>query len=99
MRRTQNRAAAAGIVVSVINGGPYGLHTLLAHGSGLTTLYAHQSSTKVKAGQSVQAGQTIGAVGTTGWSTGPHLHFEVRIDGTAYDPLGWFGKAKKKVNC
>jgi len=96
---TSIRAAAAGIVVSVINGGPYGLHTLLAHGSGLTTLYAHQSSTKVKAGQSVQAGQTIGAVGTTGWSTGPHLHFEVRIDGTAYDPLGWFGKAKKKVNC
>lgn len=96
---TPIHAAAAGIVVSVINGGPYGLHTLIAHGSGLTTMYAHQSSTKVKAGQSVKAGQTIGAVGTTGWSTGPHLHFEVRIDGTAYDPLGWFGKAKKKVNC
>ena len=96
---TPIHAAASGIVVSVINGGPYGLHTLIAHGSGLTTMYAHQSSTKVKSGQSVSSGQTIGAVGTTGWVTGPHLHFEVRIDGTAYDPLGWFGKSKKKVNC
>jgi murein DD-endopeptidase MepM/ murein hydrolase activator NlpD len=96
---TSIRAAAAGIVVSVLNGGPYGLHTLLAHGSGLTTMYAHQSSTKVKSGQSVTAGQIIGAVGTTGWVTGPHLHFEVRIDGTAYDPLGWFGRSKKKVGC
>lgn len=96
---TAIRAAASGIVVSVESGGPYGLHTLVAHGSGLTTMYAHQNSTKVKAGRSVTAGQVIGTVGTTGWVTGPHLHFEVRIDGTAYDPLGWFGRAKKKVNC
>lgn len=96
---TPIHAAASGIVVSVINGGPYGLHTLLAHGSGLTTMYAHQSWAGVKSGQSVTKGQVIGKVGTTGWSTGPHLHFEVRIDGTAYDPRGWFGMAKKKVNC
>jgi murein DD-endopeptidase MepM/ murein hydrolase activator NlpD len=96
---TPIHAAASGIVVSVLSGGPYGLHTLLAHGSGLTTMYAHQSAAKVKAGQSVTAGQVIGLVGTSGWVTGPHLHFEVRIDGTAYDPLGWFGHSKKKVGC
>lgn len=96
---TAIHAAASGIVVSVLNGGPYGIHTLIAHGSGLTTMYAHQSSAGVKAGQSVTKGQVIGKVGSTGWSTGPHLHFEVRIDGTAYDPRGWFGMAKKKVGC
>ena len=96
---TPIHAAASGIVVSVINGGPFGLHTLLAHGSGLTTMYAHQGVAKVKAGQSVAEGQTIGLIGHTGWVTGPHLHFEVRIDGTAYDPLGWFGHSKKKVSC
>ena len=85
--------------MSVLNSGPYGLHTLLTHGSELTTMYAHQSSSKVKAGQSVTKGQIIGLVGTTGWSTGPHLHFEVRINGTAYDPLGWFGKSKTAVKC
>ena len=92
-------AAADGIVVSVINGGPDGLHTLLAHGSGLTTLYAHQSVALVKAGQHVKRGQVIGHVGATGWATGPHLHFEVRIDGTAYDPRGWFGMAKVPIRC
>ena len=96
---TPIHVAADGIVVSVLNGGAYGLHTLVAHGSGLTTMYAHQSATSVKGGQSVKKGQTIGKVGSTGWSTGPHLHFEVRIDGTAYNPLGWFGSSKTKVNC
>lgn len=96
---TAIKSAAAGIVVSVQNGGAYGLHTLIAHGSGLTTMYAHQSRANVKKGQSVSAGQKIGEVGSTGWSTGPHLHFEVRIDGTAYNPLGWFGSSKTKVNC
>ena len=96
---TTIKAAADGIVVSVLNGGAYGLHTLIAHGSGLTTMYAHQTRTNVKQGQSVSMGQKIGEVGSTGWSTGPHLHFEVRIDGTAYDPRGWFGGSKTKVNC
>ncbi len=98
-RGTPIHAAADGIVVSVINGGAYGLHTLIAHGSGLTTMYAHQTSAYVKSGQTVKAGQTIGTVGSTGWSTGPHLHYEVRIDGTAYDPRGWYGASKRKVNC
>ncbi len=96
---TPIHAAASGIVVSVLDGGPYGLHTLLTHGSGLTTMYAHQSAAKVKAGQSVTKGQVIGLVGHSGWATGPHLHFEVRINGTAYDPLGWYGKSKTAVKC
>ena len=73
--------------------------TLTDIGSGLTTMYAHQTSAYVKSGQTVKAGQTIGTVGSTGWSTGPHLHYEVRIDGTAYDPRGWYGASKRKVNC
>ena len=96
---TTIKAAASGVVVSVINSGAYGLHTLITHGSGLTTMYAHQSKATVSAGQKVTAGQKIGAVGSTGWSTGPHLHFEVRINGTAYNPMGWFGGSKTKVNC
>lgn len=98
-RGTPIHAAADGVVVSVINGGAYGLHTLIAHGSGLTTMYAHQTSATVRSGQMVKAGQTIGTVGSTGWSTGPHLHYEVRIDGTAYDPRGWYGGSKRKVSC
>ena len=98
-RGTPIHAAADGIVVSVISGGAYGLHTLIAHGSGLTTMYAHQTSSYVRSGQTVKAGQTIGTVGSTGWSTGPHLHYEVRIDGAAYDPRGWYGGSKRKVNC
>lgn len=96
---TTIKAASDGIVVSVLNGGAYGKHTLIAHGSGLTTMYAHQLTTSVRPGQTVSAGQKIGEVGSTGWSTGPHLHFEVRIDGTAYNPMGWFGGSKTKVNC
>ncbi len=95
---TPIHVAASGVVVSVLNGGPYGLHTLVAHGSGMTTLYAHQSASKVRAGESVKAGQVIGLVGSTGWVTGPHLHFEVRIDGNAYDPRGWFGGRKTPIS-
>ena len=71
--------------------------TVVDHGSGLTTWYAHQSSFGVSPGQSVTRGQVIGAVGSTGLSTGPHLHFNVAIDGVAYDPMGWFGGSKRTV--
>ena len=47
----------------------------------------------------VAPGETIGLVGSTGWSTGPHLHFEIRISGELYDPMGWFGGKKSKVSC
>lgn len=89
-------AAAAGTVVDVNgNAGPaYGNYVTVDHG-GVYTLYAHLSSVSVSVGQSVTAGQTIGAVGSTGNSSGPHLHFEVRNDPTAFnagvflDPVAW----------
>ncbi len=83
----------------ISDGGPYGLATLIAHADGLTTFYAHQSSVSASEGQRVEAGEVIGAVGTSGWVTGPHLHFEVRLGGTAYDPMGWFGGSKSPVSC
>jgi murein DD-endopeptidase MepM/ murein hydrolase activator NlpD len=72
---------------------------MLAHGGGMVTFYAHLSSVNVSVGQVVTKGQTVGGVGSTGWSTGPHLHFEVRIDGAPYDPRGWFGGARTRVYC
>jgi murein DD-endopeptidase MepM/ murein hydrolase activator NlpD len=96
---TPIRAAAAGVVVSVQNGGPYGLHTLIQHGSGISTMYAHQSTSSVSPGQKVAQGDVIGTVGSTGWSTGPHLHFEVHVNGTPFDPMGWFGGTKAPVRC
>ncbi len=80
-------AAAAGTVVSAGAQGGYGSCVIVDHGSGLATLYAHLSSISVTAGASVAAGQRVGAVGSTGASTGPHLHFEVREDGTPVNPV------------
>ncbi|MGH2724483.1 MAG: murein hydrolase activator EnvC family protein [Actinomycetota bacterium] len=80
-------AAEKGTVVSAGYNGGYGNATVIDHGGGLATLYAHQSSFAVSSGQSVKRGQTIGSVGTTGWSTGCHLHFEVRVNGTPVDPV------------
>ena len=81
------RAAAAGTVVSASVRGGYGNATIIDHGGGLATLYAHQSEFAVIPGQVVKAGQVIGKVGSTGLSTGPHLHFEVRVRGVPVDPL------------
>lgn len=81
------RAAAAGTVVSASVRGGYGNATIIDHGGGLATLYAHQSEFAVVPGQVVKAGQVIGKVGSTGLSTGPHLHFEVRVRGVPVDPL------------
>jgi murein DD-endopeptidase MepM/ murein hydrolase activator NlpD len=82
-------AAAAGtvIVAGWVEG--YGNTTVIDHGGGMSTLYGHQSSIGVTVGETVAAGQQIGVVGSTGHSTGPHLHFEVRIDGNPVDPLGY----------
>ncbi|MEI8081434.1 MAG: peptidoglycan DD-metalloendopeptidase family protein [Actinomycetes bacterium] len=82
-------AAAKGIVAFTGNAGPYGNMTRITHPDGVETWYAHQSAIYVHAGQSVQAGQMIGAVGSTGNSIGPHLHFEVRVGGQPADPNPW----------
>jgi murein DD-endopeptidase MepM/ murein hydrolase activator NlpD len=80
-------AAAAGRVTYASWMSGYGNCTIIDHGGGVSTLYGHQSKLKVHVGQSVSRGQVIGLVGSTGNSTGPHLHFEVRIGGTAHNPL------------
>ncbi|MBQ7873593.1 MAG: peptidoglycan DD-metalloendopeptidase family protein [Oscillospiraceae bacterium] len=67
----------------------YGTYIIVDHGGGITTLYAHLSAIDVKVGDIVVMGQQIGRVGNTGWSTGAHLHFEVRVDGTAVNPIGY----------
>ena len=83
------RAGAAGCVVSAgWDPGGYGKLVVLSHGSGVTTWYAHLSRIRVRRGACVAAGARIGAVGSTGRSTGPHLHFEVRLRGAAVNPAG-----------
>ena len=85
-------AASAGVVAQTGRLGSYGNWVLIDHGEGVTTGYAHiaDDATLVVAGQSVTAGQMIAGVGSTGSSTGCHLHIEVRIDGTAVDPQPFF---------
>lgn len=82
-------AAAAGKVVSTGYNSVEGNNITVNHGNGLVTKYKHLSKIYVSAGQSVSRGQNIGAVGSTGVSTGPHLHFEVRVNGTAVNPLSY----------
>jgi murein DD-endopeptidase MepM/ murein hydrolase activator NlpD len=80
-------AAAAGTVIHAGWLGGYGNLVVVDHGDGLATAYAHASSILVSVGQSVAQGETIALVGSTGDSSGPHLHFEVRVNGVAVDPL------------
>jgi len=80
------RATANGKVVSAGWAGGYGRMVEIDHGNGLSTRYGHLSEIGVKVGDSIKIGQVIGAVGSTGRSTGPHLHYETRIDGEAVDP-------------
>jgi murein DD-endopeptidase MepM/ murein hydrolase activator NlpD len=86
---TPIRAAASGTVVLAAYTGGYGNYTCVDHGGGLSTCYAHQSGFAVSSGSSVSQGGIIGYSGNTGSSTGPHLHFEVRVNGVAQDPLGY----------
>jgi len=79
-------AAKDGVVVSAGPNGGYGNFVVIDHGGGFATAYAHQSRLAVSEGQQVSQGQTIGYVGSTGFSTGNHLHFEVRVGGTAQNP-------------
>ena len=80
-------ASDGGTVVTAGWYGGYGLCVDIDHGGGYMTRYGHCSSIYVSVGEKVFQGQNIAAVGSTGWSTGPHCHFEVRIDGVAYNPL------------
>lgn len=86
---TPIKAAGSGTILSAGWNGGYGNATIINHGGGLATLYGHQSQIAVSVGQSVQQGEVIGYVGTTGRSTGCHLHFEVRINGNPVDPSGY----------
>jgi murein DD-endopeptidase MepM/ murein hydrolase activator NlpD len=86
---TPIRAAAAGTIIYAGWLGGYGNLVAIDHGNGLSTAYGHQSSIAVGYGQTVAQGQVIGYVGSTGHSTGPHLHFEVRVNGAPVDPLGY----------
>lgn len=84
---TPIRVVADGEVIFAGANGGYGLMTIVDHGDGVHTAYAHQSALVARGGQRVRAGDVIGKVGSTGHSTGPHLHFEIRVGGTAIDPL------------
>jgi murein DD-endopeptidase MepM/ murein hydrolase activator NlpD len=84
-------AADDGTVITAgYNSGGYGNYVVISHGNGLTTLYGHMSSYAVSNGQNVSKGDVIGYVGSTGRSTGPHLHFEVRQSGQYIDPMSYF---------
>ena len=80
-------AAKEGTVIRAGWNGGYGNTVVIDHGGGITTLYAHQSQLNASVGQYVGRGDIVGQVGSTGLSTGPHLHFEVRVNGAAIDPL------------
>jgi len=84
---TRVGAAAAGEVVHAGPAGTYGNLVTIRHDDGFETRYAHLSAVHVKPGDRVEVGQDVGAVGTTGHSTGPHLHFEIRKEGQALDPI------------
>jgi len=82
-------AAAAGQVTIAGWYGGYGYCVVIYHGNGMSTLYGHNSSLNCSVGQIVNQGQVVSYAGSTGWSTGVHLHFEVQINGTPVDPLGY----------
>jgi murein DD-endopeptidase MepM/ murein hydrolase activator NlpD len=83
------RAATAGTVVSAATEGGYGKVVRLQHAERTVTVYAHLSEISVTVGQQVPAGHVVGLEGNTGHSTGPHLHFEVRVDDVPVDPAAW----------
>ena len=83
-------ASDGGTVTTAGEKGGYGNCVMIDHGNGYYTLYGHMSSIAVSVGQSVSKGDTVGYVGSTGVSTGPHCHFEIRVNGVCTDPAPWF---------
>ena len=83
---TPIHAAGDGLVAFAGVESGYGNYTCINHGNGIATCYGHQSVLMVKVGDQVKQGQVIGLVGSTGYSTGPHLHFEIRSQGSYLDP-------------
>ncbi len=92
-------ATASGVVTAVTTLRAYGNVVIMYHGGGMSSMYAHMSRFNTSVGSAVAVGEVIGFVGSTGWSTGPHLHYEVHLDGRPHNPLGWFGGSKTPVVC
>jgi murein DD-endopeptidase MepM/ murein hydrolase activator NlpD len=88
-------ATAAGKVVTAGRAGGYGNLVEIDHGRGITTRYAHLSRIEVKVGEQVASGEVVGRVGSTGRSTGPHLHYETRVDGTAVNPKTYLAAGRR----
>ena len=86
---TSVRAALPGTVTISQYSSSYGYYVVIDHGGGLATLYAHNSKLLVSGGQTVNAGDVVSLSGSTGRSTGPHLHFEVRVNGERTDPRSY----------
>ena len=87
---TDIMASADGVITTVsYDAGGYGNYIVVYHGEGISTLYAHCSKIIATVGSTVKQGQVIAIVGSTGAATGPHIHYEVRENGTPVDPLGY----------
>jgi murein DD-endopeptidase MepM/ murein hydrolase activator NlpD len=90
---TEVRAASSGITETASHGNHgYGNFVLLDHGEGITTLYGHLREIRVQSGERVSAGDAIGTIGRTGNATTHHLHFELRVDGKAVDPMPYLNR-------
>ena len=83
-------ACDAGVVVAAQWSDSYGYYVMIDHGNGMQTLYAHMSGMAVSYGTKVSQGQTIGYLGSTGWSTGTHCHLEIYVNGSRTDPEAYF---------
>ncbi|MFU0799959.1 MAG: M23 family metallopeptidase [Xylanivirga thermophila] len=95
-RGTPIKSAASGTVIMADRNSGYGNMIMIDHGNGLSTVYGHASKLLVKEGDKIKKGDIIAEVGSTGRSTGPHLHFEVRLNGEPIDPVNYINESKFK---